>query len=519
LFGSTGQTLDVGTTVAPSTLEVAAWNAGAQPAQYVVLVDDGFAAAGPDPYTIGYEVFTCGDDASEPNDTFATSTPQGAATTFTAAGTDFDWHAVTAPPMSVVTYDVHFPPGRGDVALSLMREQAGLLTQVGSSVPTSWGRRVDWYNGSTSPVPIAARIQYTGELGCIDYTVEASAAPFTCPAGVGEPNDSAATASDWVPGPATVSRDDDDDYVRVPVPAGGAVRLTLVPRGGDGAPFLWDGITPSSSSIGEPYFGVGDTWVNGGHADGWVYVRVGMSDGYCVGYELLVDDVTPACDPDPAEPNDHVADATPIDLAAGSVHLTSGDVDHYRVHIEPLERLRVEADTPGGFGTAEVAIMTAGGFILDDDFDLAYTNANDFPLDLFVRVRPYGATRLACTPYQLDAALDACGANDALEPNDEPSQAFDVPTGQELVLGVDDVDVWDLGEVPPSVRVSLGFFEEDVSGTARAQLVDASGTALTGSSSWTNSTGAPVRVFARVYRSSLAGQCADGYRLEVTSSP
>lgn len=176
---------------------------------------------------------------------------------------------------------------------------------------------------------------------------------------------------------------------------------------------------------------------------------------------------TGSCTPDPNEPNEDLATATP--LTAGTVTKSicesqQGvyDIDIYKVTVAAQTELTVELTFDGTQVDLDLYILDAEGNFLAASESVASPEHASYVetggRDLYIGVVGFGDVPIKAA-YSLTVALGPAPTNvctdDSYEPNDTPATAKPVPSGAVAICG-GDTDFWTL-PVGCGQRVEIGM--------------------------------------------------------------
>jgi hypothetical protein len=460
-----------------------------------------------------FEATVCVDDADEPNDTLEDATPGGTQNGRTLIFGNEDWYAFEVPAGEVATVTLEHAPD-ADLDVTLWRDADPMPVELASASGPTSPEVVQWVNAGGAPESVFAQITYwSGADGtCADYDLTVDAEPLDCPADPREPNDSPAMAGlTLAPGGEsglTVSLVD-EDFVALDAPGGSVTELVV-------------SADPPGSAVLEVLDGNQNVLASGSPV---VYgaaaqtARVALASGVCATYSLDSTDLTPDCTPDPAEPDDTVADAPAVvdgpanvgpDADFAAVGLGAGEAVAVVAEVDPrLGALALSWSEDGSLAQAAIGSRVAVGRPNPG----AAANA-------VVQIEADSALG-ACLPYTLQTIRQPCGANDSLEPNDTVATAALLSDAPSLLLADGEVDVF-ATTVDPGDTLGLRVSFLHVLGDIEARLVTGQGVVLDTSSSvsdnetvtWTNPFSAPQDVYLEVFHSAPPG-CTTPYALAV----
>jgi len=398
----------------------------------------------------------CAADAAEDDDTPATapSLPDGGTFERTAIRGDRDWFAVPLCAGGHVRLTAAFDANVADLDLRLYGPDGSTVLDVSSGA--SGQEMVEHATAAATTVYAEA---YVAAGTCVPYTM--TIVLDNCATGCvddgAEPDDGAAAARTVQPGTTLSNRvaaQDDPDWVKVDVCAGGTVQARVTYTGEDGQlgvdlydrdQFTLLGTTGGANGTATVRQTVSDAGVR--------YIKVYGVGPVCIPYEMTVTvEGCQACTADSLEDDDGPAAANPAPGGGSFTALTAqpSDPDWFSVPVCAGGRLvatltydaaaaNVGLRLYASDGATPVA-TSAGG---DGSEQAAYTNplgASTF----FVRVLEQ---ETGCGTYDLQLAIEGCGggcADDALEDNDGPARAVNLGaaggTYADLVAASGDAD-------------------------------------------------------------------------------
>ncbi len=464
-----------------------------------------------------FEATVCVDDTDEPNDTLDDATASGTHTGQALVFGNDDWYAIEVPAGEVATVVLDHTPD-ADLDLTLWEQADPAPNELaGNSIATS-PEQVQWANTTDGPVTVYARVAYwSGSEGtCADYDLTTTTAPLACPDDAREPNDDIDSALPALapPGEAdlTVSLVD-EDFIALDLPGGSVteVALTADPPGSVALEVL---------NANEDVVASGTPVVLG---SGSRTAHLSIVNGVCSTYGLELVDLTPDCTPDASEPDDTLGDAGPIADGDATV---GPDVDIATVSLGAGEAVAVVVDADPRLGSIQLS--------WSEDGSLAQAAVGPGRVAVG-RPNPGAASNAvvqieadealgACLPYTVETVRQACGDNDALEPNDLPLDAMSLPNPSgisELLLANGELDYFALDVDPgASVEVEVGFLH--VLGDIDVRLITPLGVVLDTSSSvddqesvsWTNPGQAVQPVLLEVSHATPPG-CTTPYTVEL----
>lgn len=186
--------------------------------------------------------------------------------------------------------------------------------------------------------------------------------------------------------------------------------------------------------------------------------------------------------PDFLEPNNTCATASTSLQGAGTaqamdINLSSGDLDHFIVPLQPGERVTMTMNFSHAVADLDFFLYLATGGSCGAELDrsesvtdvetVTYTNASNAAIDVIGKATWYGTVSGApCNQYDITLVVDAspCGMDDSFEDNDSCSTAnFALPFGKYTDLFVSDVDedFWSLSLFPGGGIMAWIDFEHD----------------------------------------------------------
>ncbi|MCA9490787.1 MAG: hypothetical protein KC621_12750, partial [Myxococcales bacterium] len=239
--------------------------------------------------------------------------------------------------------------------------------------------------------------------------------------------------------------------------------------------------------------------------------------------------------PDAAEPNGVFGNATLLGPlgSMGGLNVSPSDRDLYRLDVPENHRVTAIVTVPDSLPFTPTVSLYDGpdGNIVDSDsfgpaYDVADVNATGSDQTYFVEVGgPDG-----CTTYDMSWSVQSCSLDDALEPNDSPSQLVTVVAGDDLVVNDQSDDYFFVGVVQPFQTVTAHLTFTHALGDIDADLEDPNGVDLPGTTGgasvsneenvvWTNNSAVPQPVVLHVFLFGFQGCRVNSYDFDVTFSP
>jgi hypothetical protein len=472
---------------------------------------------------------TCLEDVFEPNNSFATASPAPLVAVGASVNpADPDYYSVDVEAFDTVEATVAFVSDG-------FSADVGLFDAAGNELDVDFfGTERVVSSTYTGVVPSVYTVEVTsGE--CEQYSIAAEVfAASSCFTDVFEPNDASFNAPFLAEGftAGLSTGPTDEDYWRVRLqpnqrldvsaftnsPAD-ALELRILNRQGTQLLEQDTGGAPSVS-----------LWNTNATAR---TVAVGVEADSCTDYDLdmaIVDG--PACGvADAAEPNNTFLNATVLDGFTSplpNLSTSPSDPDRFAIQVPNGHRLTAQMNVSLTAGSPSLFLYDiANGPPRDTDsfgptYDVSAVNTSGSTATWWL-----DAEGSDCTGYDLDWDLIACGTDDALEPNDSPSLLVTVVAGDDLIVTSDSEDYFFVGTVDPGETVTANLSFIDALGDIDADLEDANGNDLPGTSGgagisdeenvvWTNNTGVSQPVILHVFVFGNGTCTSNTYDFDVT---
>ncbi|MCB9678726.1 MAG: hypothetical protein H6737_26725 [Alphaproteobacteria bacterium] len=402
-----------------------------------------YTPGGSNTYQYSIERSSCSTDPDEPNDSIAMASTAVSSGQLLVA-TNEDFFAYTVADQELLSIDLVHDPGMGDIDVEL--QDAG-GTVLDASRTGGAPESVAYFNDSGAETTVYLRVFFWASTvtSCNAYEVVSTLEPLVCTEDSSEPNDTLNTATDVTSVTDLALYPADVDWFSLSVAPGQVVEVAV---GHDpdaiGVDLVLQTATQAVLATGNPAI-----WANDAAFDFTVYARVSLDSGYCGPYTLDVIDRTPDCTPDLREDDDDADTAGPEE--PGTFTVDAADADWFAVEVPAnsqaaatlafdavLGEAMLEARDPSGSVVAVSSGAPASVGLLNPGAASATFTVG------VVEADPLGA----CLPYTIDFVHQACGANDAFEPNDTPQTATAVGTADAL-LDAAELDHFALGTVQP----------------------------------------------------------------------
>ncbi|MCA8980843.1 MAG: PPC domain-containing protein [Planctomycetes bacterium] len=506
------------------------------------------------------------DDAFEENDTCGAGVALGAGTTtgLFVSDVDPDFYLITVPANDMLTVDVSYGGGTGDVDLRLYSDLA-CTTQIDSVFPTAGTGQVSYANATGAAATWVLTAEVVAGQGCNNYDLTVTTAPDPCLA-IGddsfEDNDDCASAS-LVPTGLTsglrmfgqATADDNDYYLIQGVPTGQILTcdVLFIDANGDIDVTLFS--DPACTVQVDGSFSTSDneqvSVANGTGANADYYLRV-----YAFGTTFTCNDydlqITVAPDPcataadDGFEDNDDCVSA--VALASGvqtGLFVSETDHDYYAVTVPANEILTVDVSyVSGANGDVDLYLFDdpACANQVDVDFGFGGTGQVSWSNGTGAAATAYLSARVAvgegCNNYDLNVATapDPCLnplSDDSFEDNDDCSNAVSMNDGlfPGLFVSKADEDFYEVSVADTDVLTVNLFFSTataDIDIYLYDDLVGCGDLAsylvrgFTGSDdetiTWTNSTGSVQTYYVQVVVWANSGGECNNYDMEILGS-
>jgi hypothetical protein len=470
----------------------------------------------------------CVPDAAEDDDTPASapSLPDGGTFQRTAIRGDRDWFAVPLCAGGHVRLTAAFDGSVADVDLRLYGPDGSTVLDVSSGA----GNQEMVEHTTAAATTVYAEV-FVAAGTCVPYTmtIVIDHCVTGCVDDGAEPDDGPATARTVQPGATLSNRvaaQNDPDWVKVDVCAGGTVQARVTYTGGDGqlGVDLYDrdqftvlGTTGGAGGSATVRQTVGDA--------GLRYIKVYGVGAVCIPYSMTVTvEGCQTCTADHLENDDGPAAANPAPGGGSFPGLTAQPSDPDWFSVPVCAGGRLVATLTYDAGVANVGLRIYGS---DGATPLA-TSASGSGSERAAYTNPLGASTLfvrvleqetGCGRYDLQLAVEGCGAgcvDDALEDNDGPAQAVNLGAAggsyPNLVAASGDAD-WFGVDVCAGGTLTADASWSAATGTLGLAVFDRTGgTLLTSDGSGqgaarvqqTNASGATVRYHVSAYALGVA---------------
>ena len=506
------------------------------------------------------------DDSLEENDACgaAVALASGTTTGLFVSDTDPDFYLISVPANDLLTVDVAYGGGSGDVDLRLYSDLA-CTTQVDSVFPAAGTGQVTYANATGAAATFVLTAEVVAGQGCNTYDLTVTTTPDPCLA-VGddafEDNDDCASASIAPAGLTSGLRLfgaatalDDDFWVIQAVPTGMILTIDtlFIDASGDIDMTLFSDAACTVQVDGS--FSVTDneqvSVANGTGAAADYYLRVYAfgSTFDCNDYDLQV---TVAPDPcavaidDSFEPNDDCASA--VALAAGAhagLFVSEADHDYYAVSVPTGEILTVDVSYVSGVNgdvdlyvyddpacTNQVDVV----FSFGGTGQVSWSNTTGAAATAYLSARV--ATGEGCNNYDLNVATapDPCLnplSDDSFEDNDDCISAVSMSDGAypglfvskadhdfyEVSVADTDTLFVDLTFTHATADVDVYIYDDQIAcGDLTSYLVRGFSSSDNENISWSNTTGSVQTYYIQVVVYAFSGGECNNYDMQLTGS-